>query len=705
MSWRDRATKVDTTQSWKNRATKVEPAPEESNKLESAVGGLTQGATMGFIDEAEGLLSALLRPTGVVGGGGAIGDISYESPTLDLDTIKAEYTRARDAARERLAKQEQDNEATFRASEVVGGFATPAFGAAKAIGAATKGAKGIMQAAKTGAVAGAAGSGAATVGHADELQDVTLPELGESVAFGGTVGGVLGGTLKGLGEVGGAIAESDIGQKVRKVYEKSKQGTNLIGQEATEGFNKELLNISKQITEEVKDTANKFKDEYAQEVKSLKIANPEKFSKELTNLADDLAEQQVRGGMIDVRTVDDTINRLRKDNRADDDKLMQLRSRIMELAEQKRAATTKASFTKAQQSIKGQEIKGENLELKKEFTDRIRQAEDELKEAQRAYQDNPFDRAELKIEKRNKEDALKAIRREAQDAGFDIKDEAIKSSRAAKEAEILNRSSSDIINDTSGIQKNIDELMTSKINRSRQISDLVEAKQQANNTAFSGLLNQLELLKKGAPKASLADIKDVNLNSIRAYAEQMGRPDLVTKIDDLIRSNVPGAKNLDAKYADVMAGLNEMGLKLDNFSTSAVKNADAETQLVQKLKLAAKDPTGVSANALRQSREILKNENVNKLMQKGIDVGESYNLSKDITQAGPKSFALRGAAFVGREMDNAIMRGISRLGNTPMGQKLKAVADMPPGDARNRALFTLSQQSWFREVTKDENNK
>ncbi len=178
-----------------NNARKFEDiTPTVPTKTESALGGLTQGATLGFGDELAGTLSALLRPTGITNAGGTLDQIGYESPTLDLDTIKEQYNKTRDAERDRFAGQKAENPLTFGASELAGGFATPAFGAAKAVGAGTN-------ALKSAAAAGAIGNAASTIGTADELENIKARDVGIDALLGGAIGAGAYGVGKALSPV------------------------------------------------------------------------------------------------------------------------------------------------------------------------------------------------------------------------------------------------------------------------------------------------------------------------------------------------------------------------------------------------------------------------------------------------------------------------------------------------------------------------
>ena len=521
------------------------------------------------------------------------------------------------------------------------------------------------------------------------------------------------------------VKNSSVSQKMGKAYDKTKKGVDLITKEGQEALNKNLLDTSDTIVDEVVGSARKFKDEYSSAIKDLKIGVPAKFQDDIEKLANKLADDQVAGGMIDVRTVDATINKLRSEMQLSDDKIIALKDKIMAAAKAKRDMNAAAGYKKAGAATEAIETSTENLSVKKEVQDRIRQAQDELKESRRAYQDTPSDRATLKLEVRDKEDALMAIRREAQDMGFDVTGEKLSTTKALKTGETVDKSSRDILTQVDPLQAEIDALQHSKIGNSRQITDLVEQKQATNNSAFSGLLNQLDILKNSAPTTNLGTMKDVNINSLRSYAEQMGRKDLIGQIDDIIKQNTPGATNLDAKYKNMMAGLKEMGVSTNDMSGDVIKNSDAATYLTQQLKNAAKNETGDAANKLAASQDILKNNKVNSLINQGKDLGDSYNLSIEIADSSFKSIPLRGAVAAGKLSKNistpiakavnnginvvastapaqAMARASARLGDTKLGQKVQMIMSMAEGEPRNRAIFTLMQQPWFRTASKED---
>lgn len=168
------------------------------NPVANALRAFNQGATLGFSDELEGLISGAAA---LVPGGRSPGQAYRE----DADTARRELSTFRN-----------QHPAAAPAIELAGGFAT---GNALARGASSAGSRvagraanpnvqrivdavrsvskqPVAQGAATGAIAGA---GSAEGG---------LAERAQGAAIGGTLGGVVGGVLQGVGAVRGADARA-----------------------------------------------------------------------------------------------------------------------------------------------------------------------------------------------------------------------------------------------------------------------------------------------------------------------------------------------------------------------------------------------------------------------------------------------------------------------------------------------------------------
>jgi len=683
------------------------PQKEDPSILSTAVGKGLEGVTMGLSDRLQGLVSGGLRVAGLKNTGGNIQDIEFAAPTLDPEEIAAEYYKTRDLSRDKSVEQSEANPKTALLSELVGGFATPGFAAAKTLGAGAKGVRGVMQAAKAGATAGATGGAISAAAQEKELENLKAADVLKGAGVGAGVGAILGGGLKGLGNIADYAAASEVGQKTGKIFNKSKKGADLVSKEAPELFNKELLKTSDDIVNAVTNQANDFKTEYGKAVKRLKIDAPEKFQADLDKLADELAEQQVRGGMIDVRSVDSTINKLRNDMSISDDKIKQLKVSILNASKAKKEMTSATGYKKAEQGISSIDTAAENLSQKKQLDNELFQIREDimlLREQKKIA--SAAEKAEIEDELRQKVKDKFYKEKELKDLGYEVSEAKLTSNKAGKSEAVVDKSSRDILTQTDPLQAEIQRLQKGNADASKQIANLIEQKQATNNSAFSGLLNQVDILKNSAPNTNLATIKDVNLNSLKSYAEQMGRPDLVAKIDDIVKSNIKGAPELDTKYRDMMAGLKELGIGLDESASNVLKTQDAGTYLTQQLKQAAKNETGDAANKLQASQNVLNNPQVNDLITKGKSIGENYNLARDISQSNLKSIGYRGAAAAGQAAgavtNSKLAKAASKLGNSNLGKKVQDVMSMPEGDVKNRAIFLLNQQGWFRSVSEED---
>ena len=88
-------------------------------------------------------------------------------------------------------------------------------------------------------------------------------------------------------------------------------------------------------------------------------------------------------------------------------------------------------------------------------------------------------------------------------------------------------------------------------------------------------MQELGLLGKSLDSTDLGTIKNVNLPSIQAYAEQMGRKDLSAKIEAIIKKSTPGADKLDSGYRDQIANLKSLGLMGEESGAGVVKDSRA----------------------------------------------------------------------------------------------------------------------------------
>lgn len=245
--WRSRATKVEeSTNNWKSRAESVSLPVEQPSILETAVGKLANGASLGFVDELAGGLEAAGQAAGVKGLGGKIKDIGLtdEGPTLDFDKLKQAYIQGRD--KERLSQGAMSNAHPIVAgvSDLAGSIATlPATGAVTLAGR-------VLTAAGLGAIAGLGSSQA----------DLTQGDFA-GAAKDTAIGGALGGALQYGGEKIIAPALSKAGQWISESGPVKAIGKTLasVSPENTERYLARSGDVNKAL--ELEDIGQYFKDD------------------------------------------------------------------------------------------------------------------------------------------------------------------------------------------------------------------------------------------------------------------------------------------------------------------------------------------------------------------------------------------------------------------------------------------------------------
>jgi hypothetical protein len=213
-----------------------EPAVESSDDIGETVGdtlrGAAQGVTFGFADE-------------IAGGAGAAGDLLAGRSTLEK--IMESYRQNRDESRAEFDKAAERSPVANTIGNIGGGIlsglATAGAGTAAA-GAGTI-AK-ILNAAKVGAGAGAvAGVG----GSEGDLTKGEVLDVGGDALAGAGMGALFGGGLQGGIEaakgakaiakgVGNTIADSKIGQNLKKAYNYGKEGVDLVSDAGIEAAEK-----------------------------------------------------------------------------------------------------------------------------------------------------------------------------------------------------------------------------------------------------------------------------------------------------------------------------------------------------------------------------------------------------------------------------------------------------------------------------------
>jgi len=173
---------------------------QEPGKVQSALLGSLQGATLGFADEGEAGVRSILPES--VGGG------NYEDLIKDI--------------RQRYKSAEETNPLSYTGGELAGGLATVAI---PGLGAANE-AKGLAQAGnmlRAGAIAGGLSS---LGGREDSKLSVQAAEdAAKSAAIGGGIGLGLGTVVPSIAKtIGKGITKSQVGEDVAEVFNKIKSG-------------------------------------------------------------------------------------------------------------------------------------------------------------------------------------------------------------------------------------------------------------------------------------------------------------------------------------------------------------------------------------------------------------------------------------------------------------------------------------------------
>lgn len=166
-----------------------------------------QGASAGLSDEFSGGVEALGKALGVEGAGGKIKDIklSKEGPTLDWETLRDAYVRARDLEREALKKGKEENPEAAIAANIAGSIVSPV----------NKLMPGASLAKQGAVVGGLTGLGAA---------EGDLSEQGKQALQGAAMGGVLGKALD--------VATPLVQKGVQSLGQKSEQLANRLAARA-----------------------------------------------------------------------------------------------------------------------------------------------------------------------------------------------------------------------------------------------------------------------------------------------------------------------------------------------------------------------------------------------------------------------------------------------------------------------------------------
>lgn len=164
--------------------------PEEVSKVDSAIRGARQGATLGFSDEIDGAFQSGLDKVVDFFGGKSSSKVDKELKsqgfTGDLKTPEEIYQKYRDLSRVKDKKASEVNPKSYNAAEIGSGFLMPGGAVTKGVKVASK----IKNAAKLGA-SGAAIGGAMGAGYNENPEDLVGDVTG-GASFGGLVGPLAG---------------------------------------------------------------------------------------------------------------------------------------------------------------------------------------------------------------------------------------------------------------------------------------------------------------------------------------------------------------------------------------------------------------------------------------------------------------------------------------------------------------------------------
>lgn len=244
------------------------------------------------------------------------------------------------------------------------------------------------------------------------------------------------------------------------------------------------------------------------------------------------------------------------------------------------------------------------------------------------------------------------------------------------------------------------------------VSKLKNASANADNMNGNHVEDLLSLVK--------ADLKGSNLSMAT-------QKDIEQKLTDIIFKNNPkfaeSVAPASAKFAEESAGRKILKNVSDGtHSDDVIGRENVINQLTQKAKLSAKDAAGDASNQINSIDKFTKQNDMVSALK---DQADNFRINKNAAEATfnplqvagdlfkgkpPKlsGYASQAADVVGNKVNQfssntAVQKAsaiASKLGDSQLGQKIQGILNLEP-TARDRALFTLSQQPWFRNLTKD----
>ena len=249
----------------------------------------------------------------------------------------------------------------------------------------------------------------------------------------------------------------------------------------------------------------------------------------------------------------------------------------------------------------------------------------------------------------------------------------------------------------------------------------------------------------GRVKGVVNDIRDLSANLNRegglSYAE--ADKHFLSSIKKQLEEAYPNSKDAELEYEKIVSALKDNNPQLaksldeanaqyaiektgkaalkdpeaSSYSSDVLDRAAAQRSLTQKAKLAASNPTNNASNELNDIAKFTgEPEAIDKLRNLGKDMdvnnyireNSDYDVNKLLKLAPAKSALIKAADAAGGVANKfnansgvqAAQDFVSKIGDTSvLGKKVSDILNME-GDARDRALFTLAQQPWFRTVTK-----
>ena len=219
--------------------------PEEVSQLESAIGGIKTGGTLGFRDEIAGLAGAA---------GHGVGSLTQGEVPAFQDLLET-YREAKGGELEKAKIEQASNPKTYIAGELASGMAIPMGGVAK-VGKEAGRLKQLIHASKAPAAAGA------LVGAGMSEADLTKGDVGglaKDVAVGGTIGAVLPGALKAVGKSVGKLADTAGLRKSAeaKIFSSVKPPKDIIKKELLSGGKDNFKGVGRALLGSITDESGK----------------------------------------------------------------------------------------------------------------------------------------------------------------------------------------------------------------------------------------------------------------------------------------------------------------------------------------------------------------------------------------------------------------------------------------------------------------